>query len=620
MSRIERLKRRLIGRPLRTSEAEHERLGNLQALAIMASDAVSSTAYATEEILLILVLAGSGALPVALPIAGAIVVLIAIVTTSYRQAISAYPSGGGAYIVASDNLGTLPALVAGAALLVDYTLTVAVSLAAGVAAITSAVPILFEHRVALGLILLALLTAVNLRGARESGTVFAVPTYLFIGSMLTLIVVGLAAAFSSAEPLVTPPPPVHPVHGLTLFLVLRAFSSGCTALTGVEAISNSVLSFREPRVGNASKTLIRMAVVLMTLFSGLTLLAHLYGVVPRHAETVISQIARSVFGNGWFYYVIQVSTAMILVLASNTSFTGFPGLASIMAQHRFLPRQLANRGDRLVFTNSILLLAVCAALLLVLFGGNTSALIPLYAVGVFLSFTLAQSGLVRFWLRRRQKGWRRNLAINGIGGLITGIVALVIAVTKFATGAWMVVVLIPVLVGWFLKIHRHYERVAAALRVEVQSAGAVGAAEEAVRPFKHSVIVPVSGVTTTVLSTLEYARTVSGQVKAVYVALDPGDAENMRKRWAELHTDIELVVLPSPYRSILGPLIQFIEQEYERLSKADPRARVTVMVPEFVLNRWWHYVLHNQTALRLKAALLFHSGIVVSSVPYHLSI
>src|SRR5216117_1243632 len=459
------LKRWLLGHPLATKQAVHERLSNPVALAVFSSDPLSSVAYATEEILLVLVLAGTAALHYSLGISLVIVGLVAILTVSYRQTIYAYPSGGGAYVVAKCTLGEHPGLVAAAALLIDYVLTVAVSVAAGIAAITSAVPELHEHRVGLGLLAIAGLTWGNLRGVRESGKIFAVPTYLFVGSLGLVIVTGLGRMlFGAGE--APPPPPVPAVEGLTLFLLLRAFSSGCTALTGIEAISNGVPAFRPPVSKNAATTMIWMAAILGSLFLGLTILAYVYGLVPREEETLISQIARISLGGGVLYYFMQVATMLILILAANTSFNGFPRLASLLAQDSFLPHQMRVQGDRLAFSNGILILGACAALLLIIFRGDTHAFIPLYAIGVFLSFTLSQASMVRRWLRLKEEGWWWRWWLNALGALVTGLVMITIAATKFTHGAWIVVLLIPALVAVFVMVHRHYEEVAVQLSLD----------------------------------------------------------------------------------------------------------------------------------------------------------
>jgi amino acid transporter len=453
------LKRWLVGPPMPLAQARHERLGKRVALAVFSSDAMSSVAYATEEILLILLLAGTVAVHLAVPIALAITTLLIVVVVSYQQTIHAYPSGGGSYIVARANLGMVPGLIAAAALLVDYVLTVAVSVAAGVAAITSALPVLSTHKVVLGVVFVAVIALANIRGVRESGRIFAVPTYFFIASFGLMLVVGAARWLTGTLP-AAPPASVAAVEPFTWFLILRAFSSGCTAMTGTEAISNGIPAFRPHESRNAAITLGWMAAILATLFIGITVLASTLGILPTETETVVSQIARRLFGGGVLYFAVQAATALILVLAANTSFADFPRLASLLARDRFVPRQFATLGERLVFSNGILVLAGFAALLLVVFGGETHALIPLYAVGVFISFTLSQSGMVRRWWRARTQGWRWRMGVNGLGAAATGVVTVVIAVTKFTHGAWIVVLVIPLLVTAFVMMSRHYEEVA----------------------------------------------------------------------------------------------------------------------------------------------------------------
>ena len=598
------LKRILVGAPLSTAQAAHERLTNFKALSVLSSDALSSVAYGTEEILLALVLAGSAGLAWSLPIAGAIALLLTILTFSYRQTIHAYPSGGGAYIVAKDNLGVYSGLTAGAALLIDYVMTVSVSIASGIAALTSAFPVLYEHRVILGLVAIAIVTLANLRGVRESGTIFAAPTYLFIGSLALLTVTGIARyAFGGAAPVAAPPP--QPVQVLTLLLILRAFASGCAALTGVEAISNGVQVFRAPEARNAARTLLYMGVTLLSLFLGVSVLAHFYGVLPKEGETVVSQIARQVFGGGPLYYLVQGTTTLILILAANTSFADFPRLASLIARDGFLPNQLAYRGDRLVFSNGIVFLGVISSLLIVIFRGDTHALIPLYAVGVFLSFTLSQTGMVVHWYKLRTPGWQRSAAINGLGAVTTAIVLVIIGGTKFIYGAWLVIVLIPVLVYFFHIIHRHYS----------QFKKEMAPAEGPVGLSCHTVIVPVAGINRSVVASLNYAKSISSDVRAVHVALDPEKGQRLRAEWDRLKAGVPLTVIDSPFRSVVNPLVSYIEQ----FMGPDPNCVITVVVPEFVPPKWWHNLLHNQTSLYLKAALHFHKGVIITSVPYHLA-
>ena len=602
--RLHRLKRLFVGTPLPTAQQRHERLGKTTALAVFASDALSSVAYATEEILLVLILAGSVALSYSLPIAVAIAVLIAIVVSSYRQTIHAYPQGGGAYIVSKDNLGTCAGLVAGAALLIDYVLTVAVSVAAGVAAVTSAVPVLFRYRVWLCVAAVVVVAVANLRGIRESGNLVAAPTYLFIGSLGVLLVYGGLGAIFDFIP--EAPYPQHPpgLEGVGLFLILRAFSSGCTALTGVEAVSDGVPAFKRPEAQNARVVLTWLGAILITLFLGITVLTYDFGILPRPEETVISQVARHVFGRSAFYYVIQAGTMLILLLAANTSFADFPRLSFFLARDRFIPRQFAAQGDRLVFSNGIVILAGLATLLLVVFGGDTHALIPLYAVGVFLSFTLSQASMVRRWLRLREEGWRWRSWFNGLGALVTGLVMLTIAATKFTHGAWIVVFLIPTLVVMFLSVHRHYEKVAEQLSLE-------GFAPPPT--MTTTVLVLVGDLHRGVIKAIQYAQALSPNAKAVFVETDPERTRKLEEKWRKMGMGVPLIVLASPYRSLLGPLLEYIDH-----LQTDENHVVTIVLPEFIPARWWQLGLHNQTALLIKGAMLFRKNVIVTDVPFHL--
>ena len=670
------LKRLLVGTPIRTARLAHERLTKKTALAIFASDALSSTAYATEQILLVLAAAyvagQTDAFSRVVPISIAIAVLLVIVAISYRQTIYAYPSGGGAFIVAKENLGTLPGLVAGASLLVDYVLTVSVSVAAGVEAITSAMvgtrfAGLHNHRVWLCLFFIAFITVANLRGVREAGSLFAAPSYAFIFSFLCLIGYGLVRYY--LNPGIVPAPndadlkiaEGYHAQPLNLLLLLGAFANGCAALTGIEAISNGVQAFKQPESKNAATTLSWMAALLITMFLGASVLTRLFNIHPLEHETVISQIARIVFVGplGWFYYLVQATTAAILILAANTSFAGFPRLSSLLARDRFLPRQLANLGDRLVFSNGIVLLAVFSGALVWAFRGDTSRLIPLYAVGVFLSFTLSQAGMVVHWWRegnmlrgmreaaalstpvatatqsrsenelagklkarrlmteaprsmpeveqlQRKSHWKKYLVINGIGAISTFVVLMVFILTKFMHGAWIVVVLIPLLVLMFLRIHRHYFEVAQQLSTE---------GLEGLRPIRHEVIVPISGIHRGVIAALEYAKSIAPHhVTAVYVNLDEESTQKLREKWQQWGSGVNLVVVASPYRSLLRPLLNYID----RVKRSSPGDVITIVLPEFVPAKWWQNLLHNQNTLFLKGALLFKRGVVVTNVPYHL--
>jgi len=600
-------KRLVVGEPIPSHLAHHERFSRFTGLAVLSSDALSSVAYATEEILRVLILAGAVALTIATPIAFIIATILAIVVFSYRQTIHAYPSGGGAYIVAKDNLGETPALVAAAALLIDYVLTVAVSIAAGVAAITSAIPQWHVNRVEMALGFVVVIMLGNLRGIRESGRIFAIPTYLFVVSLLALIAVGAWRAMSGSIQPIIPEAPIQPAgEALTLVLLLTAFSNGCTAMTGVEAVSNGVPAFKPPEAKNAAATMIMMAALSITMFTGITLLAHAYHVVPSEQETVVSQIARGVFGGrGWPYYTVQAATMLILVLAANTAYADFPRLASILARDRYVPRQLMNQGDRLAFSNGIIGLSVFASVLLIAYGGDTHSLIPLYMIGVFVSFTLSQAGMVIHWKRLGGPGWKTSAAINGFGALVTGIVLVVVAITKTREGAWIILLLIPVHVVLFRASRRHYEEVARQLSLE-------GFANNT--QHENVVLVPMSGVHRAVVQALEYAKTLSSDVRGVYVNIDPAALSQMRGQWERWGNGVPLVVLESPYRSLMEPLLEYIEQ----ITSQRPQDFLTIVLPEFVPARWWHHVFHNQRALLIKGSLLFKPNIVVTSVPFHL--
>jgi amino acid transporter len=612
------IKRLLVGRPLPSSEEQHQRLGKVVALAVFASDAISSTAYATEEILLVLMpLAAVAAVEYLIPIAVVVVVLLVIVISSYRQTIHAYPSGGGSYVVSRDNLGVAPSLVAGAALLVDYTLTVAVSVSAGVAAITSALPQLRSQRVALCLAFVALLTAINLRGVKESGRLFAVPTYVYVVTLGSLLVLGLVRSFTGD---LAPLPPNQAaldelthrgtlLTGVTALAVMRAFSSGAVALSGIEAISNGVPAFRRPESRNAATTLVWMGVILSSFFFGISVLAQrLRPTVDEGGETLLSLMGGAVFGAGSApYFLLQAATAAILILAANTAYNAFPSLSSILAKDGYLPRQLHNRGDRLVYSNGILVLAGAAGLLIVAFGGITTALIPLYAVGVFTGFTLSQSGMVRHHLREQEPGWRRNTVVNAVGATATAVVLGVVVVSKFTIGAWIPAVVIPAIVVVLRGIHRHYQQVAAVLAVP-----------EGYRPLPHThtVVVLVGSVHQGVLAALTYARSLApDRLIALSVVSGTEDSEAITEQWQRHHIGIDLELLYSPYRELTGPVLTYLDE----LDAAYENDIITVVLPEFVLGRWWEPFLHNQSALLLKARLLFRRNTVVTSVPFHLA-
>jgi amino acid transporter len=609
-----RLKRRLIGDPLSTDMMAHERIPKWKALAVLSSDALSSVAYATEEILIPLTFFGAtlGAAGIStilwsLPIGMAIVALLFIITISYQQTISAYPQGGGAYTVAKENLGPNAGLVAGASLLIDYVLTVSVSVAAGVENVCSAFPNLTPHKVLLDVGVIVIITLFNLRGVRESASVFALPTYFFIFSFIIMFATGAFRAMNGDIPVAVPI--MHEtLPAVPFFLLLRAFSSGCSALTGVEAISNGIPVFKDPAQRNAKLTMIWMSIILGSFFIGMTVFAHLFSIVPSESETVVSLLSRKIFGDSFMYYTVQVATALILLLAANTSYADFPRLASLMARDRFLPRQLASLGDRLVFSNGILGLSLNAILMIVLFGGETHHLIPLYAVGVFLSFTLSQSGMVMHHWRLRELHWKKALLINATGAFTTLTVLLVLTTTKFMAGAWMIVLAIPLFVLFFLQIHKHYKVAARQLTY---------ASEKPIDwkiPDKHLAIIPISGVHVGVIKAVKYGKSIATDVRACTVDLDSTLTENLQKAWRDKIPDVPLVVLRSPFRSVFQPLIAFIEEE----KQTNPDQFITVIIPEFITKRWYHQFLHNQTALFLYAYLRRKRGVVVTSVRYHL--
>jgi amino acid transporter len=755
------LKRFLLGRPLATEEAGHQLLPKILALPVFSSDALSSVAYATEEIMLVLVLTGAGALRLVNPISYAIGLLLLIVVISYRQTVRAYPSGGGAYIVSHENLGEMPGLIAAGALLVDYVLTVSVSVAAGVAAITSAAPGLLKYDVPISLVIIAFITVMNLRGVKESGTLFAIPTYGFIIAVYLMIVVGFVKCIGGCPHAASATLHFEQTKTLGLFLVLRAFSSGSTALTGVEAISNGVPAFKRPQARNAASTLGIMGAISITMFLGLSYLAQSLHVRPITEElvdrgvqfkTVISQIGETIFGRGFLFFVIQAATALILILAANTSYQDFPRLASILARDRYMPRQFMNRGDRLVFSNGVVVLAVLSSVLIVVFQADVTRLIQLYVVGVFTSFTLSQTGMVRHWLVKKERGWKRSAIINGIGAVATGMVLVIVTVTKFTHGAYIVVIAVPFIVAGFKGINRHYLSVARQLRaagdrprrvlgtravllvqrvdeptmralgyaralrptevralyvgdeedasavqaewerrgirVPLEHAPADGDLTEGVRryvraieregdefvtvvvpeivsgaglrhyirgrrelmlkaamlfepqvvltdvpflaegrgsgdtaaagpiaPSRNVAIVLVSAVHNATLRALDYAKAIRPtEMRAVTFNLDEREVRKIMHEWTEAGTDVPLEVIDSPYREVTRPLLKMIGQ----IRRSSPDTVVTVIVPEFVVRKWWHQFLHNQTALGIKAALLFEPRVVVTSIPYHL--
>jgi amino acid transporter len=609
---LDKIKYLLIGPPLPTHQLAHKRLNKIRALAAFSPDALSSIAYANQEIYLGLLVAGSAGLFLSFPIGLAITVLLTIVALSYFQTVHGYPSGGGSWIVARANLGTLPGLVAAAALLIDYLLTAAVSLTAGMAAIASAFPVLWPHRVALALLFLLVITLANLRGLRETGTLMAIPVYLFLFTYLPMLAYGAVRALNEGPGSLaaTAPPASQPLAAL---LVLHAFATGCTALTGIEAISNGVPAFQPPEAKNAGRTLMVMALLMGLLFLGSIGLTQFLAVVAGPQETILSALARRLLGSGPAYLLIQASTMLILAVAANTSFAGFPRLAAILATDGFLPRPLTGLGDRLVFANGIILLAAATGVLIVVFGGDTHALIPLFAIGAFLAFTLSQAGMVVHWWRERGRSWRLKATVNGFGALATGTAVIIIGASKFVEGAWITILLIPLMVAVFLQINAHYREVAQQLSL----CGLPPSLKPGPPP---RVVVPISGVHRGIVDAIAYARSISNDVTAVYVELEPGAGQRMQEKWEHWWPDVPLVVVPSPYRSIVGPLLDFLDET--DLQHNDGQL-ATVVLPEFVPARWWQSLLHNQTAWLLKAALLYsrrHLGFqrVIIDVSHHL--
>jgi len=619
----------LIGRPLSTADAPHETIGKRVGLAVFASDALSSNAYATQEILVILAIAGAQGFRYVFPISIAIVALLTIVSISYIQIIHSYPDGGGAYIVARDNIGDLAALIAASSLLMDYILTVSVSISSGVAQIVSAYPEVYEYRVVIAVVAVFAMMLINLRGVRESGAAIAIPSFLFIIIMFATLGVGMVKYFTGSLGLVVDPPEmVHAGSVLTVitpFLILHAFSSGTAALTGIEAISNGITAFKEPRSKNASITLTWMAVILSTLFLGISFLAMKMAAIPSEIETVISQMARTVFnGQGFFYIIVILATTVILLLAANTAFAGFPRLSALMAKDGFLPRQLTYRGSRLVYSRGIVALAIIASILIVIFQASVTRLIPLYAIGVFLSFTFSQFGMALRWWKcgnlmpgqeiiergstlRFDPLWKLKMVTNGFGGLCTAIVMMVFAITKFHDGAYVVLILIPVLVGILWLIHRHYNNLAK--RLSLDNFGVIPP-----HTIRHRVIMPVSGVHLGTLSALRYARMLSDDVTAVHVTIEPEDAEKVRQKWETWGEGVRLVMLDSPYRLFIEPILGHIASLAEQ---RQPGETITIVVPEFVSDNRATSALHTNTAEILRSQLKHLRNIVITNVPYH---
>ncbi|MDB4917609.1 MAG: conserved rane protein of unknown function, Amino acid permease-associated [Gemmatimonadetes bacterium] len=614
-STYRRLKHVVFGRPLPSERLEHERLNKKTALAVLSSDAISSVAYATDQILFVLGGAiGLAAVNYVLPISAVIVGLLVLVGLSYRQTVFAYPNGGGSYTVARENLGDMPGLVAAAALLTDYILTVAVSISGGVAAITSAYPSLAPHTVMICSLSILMLATVNMRGVRESGVAFSVPTYAFIAMMLALLGVGAYRYWTGHElatltaALEVDPATAHkgmsPITGFALvYLLMRGFAEGCAAMTGTEAISNGVMAFKAPAQKNAATTLGWMVAILAIFFLGVSFLAQHYQVMPTTQETVLSILGHHVFGGGPLYYGLQYTTFAVLVLAANTAFADFPRLAGILAGDKYMPRQLAARGDRLAFSNGILALALVAWLLVWMFHGDTNALVPLYAIGVFVCFTLSQAGMVVHWRKTHDSGWKWKAWLNGIGAVATGLVSIIQIVTKFTTGGWIIAVIIPAIILLLRKIHTHYTDFAEEVKFDGQSP---------INPMHHTVIVPVNGITKATSGALVYATTISSEVVAVYIEVDPRDTERLRADWESWDIGVPLDVVPSPYRSILKPLVEYVAN----LRMVSPGELVTIVVPEIVPKRWWEHLLHNKTALYIRTAFLFKPNVVVTAIPY----
>ncbi|KQO01302.1 APC family permease [Paenibacillus sp. Leaf72] len=602
------LKRLVIGRPLKSNELGDQKLIKLKALAILSSDALSSVAYGPEQILIVLITVSAAAFWYSVPIAAFVLILLLALILSYRQIIFAYPHGGGAYVVSKENLGIFPGLISGGSLLVDYILTVAVSVSAGTDAITSAFPSLHEHNVLIAVIFVILITILNLRGVTESASILAYPVYLFVLALFILIGAGIYNIATGHVPPELHTPIGTPVAGISLFLLLRAFASGSSALTGVEAISNAIPNFRDPAPRNAAKTLSSMGILLAILFSGIVFLAYYYGIKPAVEVTVVSQIAEHTFGRHFMYFFIQGTTALILILAANTGYSAFPLLAVNLAKDKFIPRMFTVRGDRLGYSNGIISLGVLSILLIIAFGGQTEHLIPLYAVGVFIPFTLSQTGMIVKWVRQKPKGWVVKLLINSAGALISLIVTMMFFLTKFAQ-VWPVLVFLPIIIYVFHRIKKHYNAVGEQLRLTTC---------EPAMPIEGNVLIlPVAGMTHVVDNSIAYAKSLSvNQIIAVYVPFEREEGEAFEEKWKDWQPDVRLVVLHSPYRSVMQPLLKFIDTVERKASQSS--YRVTVIIPQFIPKRGWHNILHNQTSFMIRALLLHRKNVVVTTVPYHL--
>lgn len=601
------IKRLLIGRPLKSAELGEQKLNILKALAILSSDALSSVAYGTEQILIVLATIGAVAFWYSIPIAVGVLFLLAALILSYRQIIFSYPHGGGAYVVSKENLGVNPGLIAGGSLLVDYILTVAVSVSAGTDAITSAFPALHPHTVSIACILVVLITLLNLRGLTESASILAYPVYLFVLAILILVGVSVFRIVTgNISPTMHHAAIGAPVQGITLFLLLRAFASGCSALTGVEAISNAIPNFKDPAPNNAAKTLILMGSLLALLFSGITFLAYYYGIAPKADETVVSQIAKETFGRNYLYFFVQGTTALILVLAANTGYSAFPLLAFNLAKDKYMPRMFTIRGDRLGYSNGIVSLGIASILLIIAFHGKTEHLIPLYAVGVFIPFTLSQTGMIIKWIREKPAGWIAKLSANFIGALITLTVLLIFFITKFSQ-VWFVFIFLPLIVIFFHRINRHYEAVGEQLRIDPE--------QPAIPIEGNVIIVPVAGITRVVENSINYAKSLTDQIFAVYVSFDREDEKRFEEKWEKWQPDVRLVTLQSHYRSVLVPLSKFIDTIEHKASENN--YRVTVLIPQFITKKSWHNILHNQSSFLIRAYLIFKKKVIISTLPYH---
>ncbi|USK68925.1 APC family permease [Peribacillus asahii] len=602
------IKRFLIGRPLKSTAAGEQKLNKTKALAILSSDALSSVAYGPEQILIVLITVGVTAFWYSIPIAVGVLILLTALILSYRQIIFAYPHGGGAYVVSKNNLGVNPGLIAGGSLLVDYILTVAVSVSAGTDAITSAFPSLHAHNVIIAIIFVIFLTILNLRGVTESASILAYPVYLFVLALFILIGVGIYKILIGEVSSDLRTSIGAPVAGISLFILLRAFASGSSALTGVEAISNAIPNFKEPAPNNAAKTLILMGSLLAVLFTGIVFLAYYLSIVPSVEVTVVSQIAEEIFGRNFMYFFIQGTTALILILAANTGYSAFPLLAVNLAKDKFIPRMFTIRGDRLGYSNGIIILGLASIVLIIAFEGHTENLIPLYAVGVFIPFTLSQTGMMVKWIREKPKGWVFKLIINSIGAVISLIVTIIFFLTKF-TQVWPVLVFLPIIILVFHRIRKHYDAVGEQLKVT--------SCEPAVPIEGNVIIVPVAGITHVVENSLNYAKSLSAeQIIAVYVSFEREDEKKFEDNWKKWQPDVRLVTLHSHYRSIIGPLTKFIDTIEHKASEAN--YRVTVVIPQFIPRKGWHNILHNQSSLLIRTSLLYRRNVIITTVPYHL--